>query len=151
MTPTHSGRRVAVWAALLFTLLATFPLGAQQAAGLRAIGGVQLGTPLGVSIFAAAVWDRGQHTWPLPEGLFAGGEVGALGAIATVGHVWAHDGGGTLIQGGVMRRWTNRSLYVGGDARFMVLAMHFTGGAYVRVLGTRGWAMLPVAGFGIGF
>lgn len=115
------------------------------------MGGVHLGAPLGVSGFAAAVWDRGKHTWPTPEGAFAGVEVGAFGAIVSLGHVSALDGGSTLWQGGVLRSFAGNRLYVGGDARFMLWLISFRGGAYVRVRGQSGWLVLPVATLGVGF
>lgn len=136
---------------VLLSLPSACALEAQSGARFRPIGGLHLGAPLGVSGFAAAVWDRGAHTWPLPEGVFVGAELGALGAIASLGHVWAYDGGGSLIQGGVMQRFNGESVYVGGDARFMVYLITFRAGVYARVRGRTGWSVLPVATMGFGF
>jgi hypothetical protein len=133
------------------SLLSASPSQAQSESSLRAIGGLHIGAPLGISGFAAAVWDRGRHSWPTPEGPFVGAEVGALGAIVSLGHVWSADGGGSLVQGGVLRGFRGASVYVGGDARFMLWLINFRGGAYARVRGQDGWSVLPVASIGVGF
>jgi hypothetical protein len=138
-------------AGVLLSVLSASALHAQADARVRAIGGLHLGAPLGVSGFAGAVWDRGVHSWPSPEGVFVGAEIGALGAIVSLGRVWAYDGGGSLVQGGVLRPFQGENIYVGGDARFMLWFLTFRGGAYARVRGRTGWSVLPVATIGIGF
>jgi hypothetical protein len=112
---------------------------------------MHLGAPLGISGFGAAVWDRGHHTWPTPEGMFLGAEVGMFGAIISAGRVTALDGGSSIVQGGVLRTYSGNRVYVGGEARFMVWLITFRGGAYLRVRGQTGWPVLPAISIGAGF
>jgi hypothetical protein len=127
------------------------PVFAQSEARVRKLGGMHVGAPLGVSGFGAAVWDRGHHTWPTPEGMFLGAEVGMFGAIVSAGRVTALDGGSSSVQGGVMRSYSGNRVYVGGEARFMVWLITFRGGAYLRVRGQTGWAVLPALSVGAGW
>jgi hypothetical protein len=124
---------------------------AQRDARLRPIGGVHVGAPLGVSGFAAAVWDRGRHAWPTPDGIFLGAEAGMLGAMLSLGRIEALDGGSWIVHGGVMRSWSGDRVHVGGEARFMFWLLTFRAGAYLRVRGETGWTVMPALGIGAGF
>ncbi len=83
--------------------------------------------------------------------MFLGAEVGMLGAIVSVGHIEALDGGSSSVQGGVMRSFSGNRVYIGGDARFMLWLISFRGGAYLRVRGQSGWSVVPAASIGVGF
>jgi hypothetical protein len=56
-------QRCLITAGLLASLMVAHSLQAQRESGARMIGGVHAGAPLLVSAFAAAVWDRGEHSF----------------------------------------------------------------------------------------
>ncbi len=144
-------RRVSQRLLVGLCMLITGSLGAQARSPIRSLGGVDVGAPLLFSGFVAAVWDRGFHTWPSPEGPFVGIEVGVNGAIVSLGRAYSYDGAAALLKGGLLRPFNGERLYVGGDARFMVIGCSLGFGAYARVRGRTGWSVLPAITVGFGF
>ena len=124
----------------------------RDTAGFRTMGRASVGLPLGASVSVAAVRDRRRHSWPSPQGPFVGAEIGALGAAANLGYVSALDGGATVFQASVLQWWgRGQNTYVGTEGRVMVFFASLGAGVYVRVVGDRGPALLPVLTFGFGY